>query len=304
MAAIKAVIATQFDATGVNKATKAFGDLSSTLRGIVGPALAVFSTTALVNFGKSAVAATSNINEVGAAVDQVFGAASQQLKEYATTTSATMGQSQAQFLNAAKTFGIFGKAAGLAETANANFSTELSKLASDLASFNNTSVDEAITAIGAGLRGESEPLRRFGVLLDDATLKAEATSLKIYKGSGALTQQQKILAAHSAILKQTTTQQGDFARTSDGLANSQRTLTAVIEDASAEIGTALTPAITSFVKEIVPLIREYVPTLTAELKKMNKAKQQQQGQLQGAQGQLPPQEMAGQMPGNMQQPMV
>jgi hypothetical protein len=67
----------------------------------------------------------------------------------------------------------------------------------------------------------------------------------IYKGAGALTQQQKVLAAHQEILAQTTDAQGDFERTSAGLANTQRILTAAIEDAKAEIGEGLIKAIES-----------------------------------------------------------
>jgi hypothetical protein len=129
-------------------------------------------------------------------------------------------------MDGAATFAIFGQAAGLAGQDLVGFSTDLVQLASDLASFNNTSPEEAIQAIGAALRGESEPIRAYGVLLDDATLKARAFEMGIYDGTGVLTQQQRVLAAQAEILAQTTTQQGDFARTADGAANAQRIATA------------------------------------------------------------------------------
>jgi len=81
-------------------------------------------------------------------------------------------------------------------------------------------------------------LRRFGVLLNDATLKQEAMTLGIYDGKGALTAQQKILAAQAAIYKQTGDAQGDFMRTSDGLANSTRTLSATFQNLQAKFGAA------------------------------------------------------------------
>jgi len=112
-----------------------------------------------------------------------------------------------------------------------------------MASFNNAEPEEVIEAIGAGLRGESEPLRRFGVLLNDATLKAEAMALGIYDGTGALTDQQKILAAQEAIFKQTGDAQGDFQRTSEGLANQSRIMKAQFEDVTAELGAALLPIV-------------------------------------------------------------
>lgn len=137
---------------------------------------------------------------------------------------------------------MFGKAAGLSGQDLAGFSTDFVGLAADLASFNNTSPEQAIEALRAGLRGESEPLRAYGVLLDDAALKARATELGIYSGTGALTQQQKVLAAQAEILAQTNTQQGDFAKTSGGLANQQRILSAGIENLSTSFGALLLPA--------------------------------------------------------------
>jgi hypothetical protein len=154
-------------------------------------------------------------------------------------------------LDAAGAFGTFGKAAGLGGEDLATFSNDFTALATDLASFNNTSPEEAVQAIGAALRGEAEPLRRFGVLLNDATLKQEALNLGIYDGKGALTAQQKILAAQAAIYKQTTDAQGDFLRTSDGLANSQRTLSAEFANIQAQLGQKLLPLMEDFTQSLL-----------------------------------------------------
>ena len=156
-------------------------------------------------------------------------------------------------LDAAGAFGTFGKAAGLAGEDLSTFTTDFVTLSTDLASFNNTTPEEAVQAIGAALRGEAEPLRRFGVLLNDATLKAEAMKLGIYDGSGALTAQQKILAAQSAIYKQTGDAQGDFARTADNLANKQRTLSALFKDFQISLGQKLLPAATDFANGLVKI---------------------------------------------------
>jgi hypothetical protein len=125
------------------------------------------------------------------------------------------------------------------------FSTDFVKLlSSDLASFNNTTPEQAINAIGSALRGEAEPLRAYGVLLDDASLRQSALSLGIIKTTKeALTPQQKVLAAQALIYQQTGAAQGDFERTSDGLANKTRILTAQLENAKTTIGEALLPIV-------------------------------------------------------------
>ena len=78
-------------------------------------------------------------------------------------------------------------------------------------------------------------------------------NLGIYDGSGALTAQQKILAAQAAIYKQTGDAQGDFARTADGLANKQRTLSALFKDFQIQLGQKLLPAATDFANGLIKI---------------------------------------------------
>ena len=80
----------------------------------------------------------------------------------------------------------------------------------------------------------------------------------IYNGTGALTAQQKVLAAQAVIMKQTSDAQGDFSRTSGGLANQQRILTAQFENIKSTIGTALLPVVLEMVgafnRNVLPAI--------------------------------------------------
>jgi hypothetical protein len=203
------------------------------------------ATAGAAVIAKGLVDSASDLQEVSSKTDVIFGDASDQVKKFAEDAAKSLGQSKTEALNAASTFGVFGKAAGLTGKDLGTFSTDMTALASDLASFSNTSPEEAAQALGAALRGEAEPIRKYGVMLDDAALKAEALAMGVYSGKGPLTQQQKILAAQSAIFKQTGDAQGDFARTSDGVANQQRIMAAQFENVKAKLGTALMPAFAS-----------------------------------------------------------
>lgn len=225
-----------------------------------------------VKLGKDAVMAASDFNETLSKTEVLFGDASTEIEKFADTAAQNFGQSKNQAMQAAATFATFGKAAGLAGQDLVGFSTGFVGLASDLASFNNTSPEQAINAIGAALRGESEPLRQYGVLINDAALKNAYFQLTGEEVSGSLTAQQKILAAQKLIYEQTTAAQGDFARTSDGLANQQRILSAEFANAKVELGQNLLPVALQFVqflnREVIPAVKEWVDENGPKLKKM------------------------------------
>lgn len=214
---------------------------------------------------KRSIDAASNLSETVAKTGTIFGKSADQIESFGDTAAQQLGMSKRAAMDAASTFAVFGKSAGLAGNDLVGFSTQLIGLAADLASFYNTSPEDAILAIGAALRGESEPIRQYGVLLDDATLKARALSMGIYEGTGSLTQQQRVLAAQAEILAQTSDAQGDVARTADGLANTQRRLTAEWENAQAGMGEALLPAATQVAETFGGMLRTF-NTLPPELK--------------------------------------
>jgi hypothetical protein len=256
---------------GLNKGQKesqTFGDKIDNINRKVGLAFAAMgaaATAMALKFTKDAIGAASDMEETVAKIGVIFGESAKEIDKFAATAATNLGQSKQQALDAAANFAIFGKAAGLSGEALVDFSVDFVALASDLASFNNTTPEDAINAIGSALRGEAEPLRRYGVLLNDATLKAAALELGIYSGTGALTAQQKVLAAQKVILEQTNLAQGDFARTSDGLANSQRQIAASVEDAQAQLGEALLPVIqqlADFTKNVlVPAFSSFIDGL-------------------------------------------
>jgi hypothetical protein len=224
-------------------------------------AVAAAAGAMAVKIGIDAVKAASDLGETVSKVNVLFGTTAKDIEKFADGAATSLGQTKQQALDAAATFATFGKAAGLSGKDLSNFSIDFVKLSSDLASFNNTSPEQAINAIGAALRGEAEPLRAYGVLLDDASMRQKALELGIISTTKeALTPQQKVLAAQALIYEQTGAAQGDFARTSDGLANQTRILTAQLENAKVTIGEALLPIVlelaTFFSEKVIPIVEK------------------------------------------------
>ena len=195
---------------------------------------------ALISTGRDA----SNLGEVMSKNTVVFGDAAARVEDFAEN-AAKIGQSKRGALEAATGFGNLFVSMGLANDKSAEMSLNLTGLASDLASFSNSSPEEAILALSSALIGEAEPIRRYGVLLDDATLKQKALDMGLVQSTtGTLPPAIRAQAAYAAILEQTTTAQGDFERTSGSAANQQRVFAAEMENFRAKIGEGVLPVMT------------------------------------------------------------
>jgi len=234
----------------------------------VGAAATVALGVGAVYGMKKAVDAASDLQESISKTNVVFGKNSKAVMAWSKTSVTAMGQSQQQALEAASTYGNLFQAFGVGLKPATEMSTTLTQLASDLASFNNTSVDEAIDALRSGLSGETEPLKRYGIAINDARLKNEALKLGLISTTkDALSPAARAQAAYALVMKDTKLAQGDFARTSDGLANSQRILRASFENVKASLGTSLIPAITRAVEFVGKFLDQFnrAPTLRAKL---------------------------------------
>jgi hypothetical protein len=227
-----------------------------------------FAAVEIGTFFRDAVNAASDLSEAGNKLQVLYGSATNQVVKWAQGAATALGMSTLEAENAAATFGVFAKSAGLAGGSAAQFSEKMVGLAADMASFYNTSPADAIEAIGAALRGETEPIRKYGVLIDDASTRQEALRLGIISTTkNALTPQQRVLAVQSLIMRQTSAAQGDFARTSGGLANQQRILSAQFENTKAALGAGLLPLMTALVRvlnvSIIPALTGFIGFLSA-----------------------------------------
>jgi hypothetical protein len=219
-----------------------------------------FSAAAVLNFAKQSVMASSNMEESLTKVAVVFGEGAAEVEKFGRNAAENLGISNQKALEATGTYGNLFQAFGLGQGESQKMSTSLVQLASDMASFNNTSVDDAILALRSGLSGETEPLKRFGVALSEVRLKEEAMRMGLIKTmSGTLPVAAKSQAAYALIMRDTALAQGDYARTADGTANTMKTLQARFEDAKVAVGDALIPAF----RGLLGILNLLIPVLTA-----------------------------------------
>lgn len=244
-------IATQY-------ASKTFGDWGKSLTRNVTVPLAGLA----VAINKS-VSDASALAEAQSKVTAVFGKQATEVQKWSKTTAAAFGISSRQALQAAGTYGNLFQAFGIGQTQAKDMSMRMVELAADMASFNDVSIDETLTALRSGLSGETEPLKRFGVALLDVRLKEQALSMGLIKTtSGVLPPAIKAQAAYALILKDTSLQQGDVARTAQGLASQKKFLAAQVEDLSASFGAVFMPVMINFIgvlrNSILPQMQKFI----------------------------------------------
>lgn len=207
-----------------------------------GTKMSVGVTAPLALLGGYAVNEFTKLGEAVNAANVTFGAGSSKLTEFAETAATSVGLSKSAFLQASVPIGASLQNVGYSADEAASASVELTKRAADMASVFNVDVDEALAAIQSGLRGEADPLEKFGVGLSDVAVKAFALKNGIGAVDTELTAGEKAQARYGLLMEQSSKVAGDFANTSDGLANSQRISAAQAADTAAKFGESLAPA--------------------------------------------------------------
>lgn len=203
--------------------------------------------TAFFNSIKNASDLTESIN----AVNVVFGEGADKVLEYGKNAANSVGLARSEYNQLATVTGALLKDTGLSADELAEKTNEITVRAADMASVFNTSVPDALGAVNQALRGETEAIRRYAGDVTDASLQTFLFSQGINKNVRELTEQEKRLYRVDLIMKQTEVTAGDFANTSDSLANQQRILGANIKNNSAAIGRAFLPAISNILKAFV-----------------------------------------------------
>jgi hypothetical protein len=203
--------------------------------------LATQALGGVVDLMGDAIAAASDLAESQSKVDQVFTDSAQVIHDWAEGAAEGMGLAKQTALEAAGTFGNFIQALGNTEDEANRMSRTLVGLAADLASFNNQDIDEVLVSLRSGLAGEAEPMRRLGVSISAARVESNILAKGIARTRDEITDAMKVAERYAIIMEDTSKAQGDFARTSDGLANKTRIVTAQMQDLSADIGERLLP---------------------------------------------------------------
>lgn len=213
----------------------------------------IFLTAPLALLGKQAISAASDMNELQSKFQQVFKELTPAATEWADVTGEAVNRSKLDFMDYLSTLQAVFSGMGFARGEAAELSKSLALLGVDLASFHNTADPDAVRDLTSAITGEHETVKKYGVLLNDASLDQELFNMGIQGGTKDATELQKVLARFNVIMNSTKDAQGDAARTSEGFANQLRGMQSELREASAAMGQALLPAALDIVKVVTNL---------------------------------------------------
>ena len=221
----------------------------------IGQRMTTSLTLPLTAAGAAAVKLASDLEESSSKVDVVFGSMSQSVKEFAENALNSYGLASGTAMQMASTFGAMATSMGMSQQQAASMSTSLTALAADMASFYNVSVDVAQTSLQGVFTGETEALKKFGVVMNQTNLEQFASQQgKVYSQ---MSEAEKVMTRYAFVMNATKDAQGDFGRTSDGTANSLRVFQESLKELGAVLGEQILPIITPIIQKITEMIQAF-----------------------------------------------
>lgn len=199
---------------------------------------------------KKAIDISSDLTEVQNVVDVTFGHMSDKIEEFANTSLQNYGMSELMAKQIASRFQAMGVAMGFAQDHMSDMSIELTKLAGDMASFYNESQESVAKSLQSVFTGETEPLRRFGLDLTNATIQAWALSQGMDANVSKMTQAEKTMLRYQYVLANTGAASGDFLRTINSWHNQLVLLSGAFQQLGSIVGGVLINAFKPFVQAL------------------------------------------------------
>lgn len=195
-------------------------------------------------FAIDAVGAASDVEQAYGALETVYGSNAKQVKKWAEDAAMSVGLAKGEYANLSALVGSQLQGMGVETDASAKKSKDLIKMGADLAATYGGSVKEAVEAVSSTLKGETDPIERYGVSIKQSDISARMAADGLEGLEGKAKKQATAQTVLTMLTEQTGKAQGAFGRESDTLAGKQERLKATFENTKAAIGEKLLPIAT------------------------------------------------------------
>lgn len=199
---------------------------------------------------KESINIASDLTEVQNVVDVTFGNYKKKIEDLAKVSIPELGMSELTTKQIASRYQAMGTAMGISQKGMADMSTELTRLAGDMASFYNVEQKAVGEDLEAIFTGQTKPLRQYGLDLTEATLQEWAMKQGIDANINSMSQMEKTMLRYQYVMANTGAAQGDFVRTADTWANQVRVLKENFKALGSVIGSTFINALKPLVKAL------------------------------------------------------
>lgn len=201
----------------------------------------IFGSLAVGAGIKKLIDSSSDLEQAVGGTAAVFGEAGSAIDEFAKDSATSAGLSQRAARELTSQLGGLLSGFGFTKKEAASLSIELTKLGGDLSATFGGKPEEAVQALGAAMRGETDPIERYGISLNQAAVNAKAVELGLASSTSTVDANAKAQATLAIITEKSAGAQGQFAREADSAAGKAAITAAKTEDAAASMGDSLLP---------------------------------------------------------------
>lgn len=264
MADGRVTIDTRLDSKGLKYGLNVLpSQIAPILKKVGGMIASYLSVRALVNFSKQSIALASDLQEVQNVVDTAFGEMSYKMEEFSEIAIQQYGISKLAAKQTGSTYMSMARSLGLSLDTASDMALSLTALSADMASFYNVEQSVADVALKSVFTGETETLKKYGIVMTEVNLQEFAYSQGIQKKIKDMNQSEKVQLRYAYVMQQTALAQGDFAKTQDSYANQTRILSESWKEFMSILGSGLIKVVTPAIKLLNQLVASLISATKA-----------------------------------------
>jgi hypothetical protein len=211
-----------------------------------------------VAFGaKQIIDSASQLEAAVGGTAAVFTTASGEIDKFAKAAAETSGLSEKAARDLTSKLGASLQGAGMDAEQAAKQALFLTQTGADLAATLGGSTEEAVSALGGALRGEFDPLERFGIALKASDINAQAVAMGLADSESSVSAYAKQQATLTLLTEKSAFAQGTFAKEAGTAEGAAKIAGARLQNTSADIGKSFLPIYTKAAEIVGTLAKAF-----------------------------------------------
>lgn len=217
----------------------------------------VFIGSAVAFGAKQIIDSAAQLEAAVGGTAAVFGTASVEIDKFSKAAAETAGLSEKAARDLTSKLGSSLQGAGMDAEAAAKQAVFLTQTGADLAATLGGSTEEAVSALGGALRGEYDPLERFGIALTANQVNAQAVAMGLADSESSVSAYAKQQATLALLTEKSAFAQNMFAKEAGTAEGAAKIAAAQLQDTSADIGKSFLPIYTKAAEVIGALAKAF-----------------------------------------------